>query len=43
VQSTPASRRFSWLTPGVPRTIAVNAVGAAVPGDWSNPASRFAG
>ncbi len=42
MQSTAASQRFNWLTPGVPYTIAVNAVGAADPSDWSNPASLFA-
>ena len=38
-QSTAASFTFSGLTPGVAYTIAANAVGAAGPGNWSNPAS----
>jgi hypothetical protein len=38
-QGTAASCTFSGLTPGVTYTIAVNAVGAAGPSNWSNPAS----
>jgi hypothetical protein len=41
-QSTAASYTFSGLTPGVSYTIACNAVGAAGPGNWSNPASQIA-
>jgi hypothetical protein len=41
-QSTAASYTFSGLTPGVSYTIAANAVGAAGPGNWSNPASQIA-
>jgi hypothetical protein len=41
-QSTAASFTFSGLTPGVSYTIAANAVGAAGPSNWSNPASLIA-
>ncbi len=41
-QSTAASFTFSGLTPGVSYTITANAVGAAGPGNWSNPASLIA-
>lgn len=41
-QSTAASFTFSGLTPGVSYTIAGNAVGAAGPSNWSNPASLIA-
>jgi len=41
-QSTAASYTFSGLTPGVAYTIACNAVGAAGPSNWSNPASQIA-
>ena len=41
-QSTKASYTFSGLTPGVPYAIAVNAVGAAGPGNWSGPVSQIA-
>jgi len=41
-QSTAASFAFSGLTPGVSYTITANAVGAAGPGNWSNPASLIA-
>jgi hypothetical protein len=41
-QSTAASFRFSGLTPGVSYTVTANAVGAAGPGNWSNPASLIA-
>jgi hypothetical protein len=41
-QSTAASYTFSGLTPGVAYTIAGNAVGAAGPSNWSNPASLIA-
>lgn len=41
-QSTAASYTFSGLTPGVSYTIACNAVGAAGPGNWSNPVSLIA-
>jgi hypothetical protein len=41
-QSTAASYTFSGLTPGVSYTIACNAVGAAGPSNWSNPASLIA-
>jgi hypothetical protein len=39
LQGTAAGCTFSGLTPGVNYTIAVNAVGAAGPSNWSNPAS----
>ena len=41
-QSTAASFTFSGLTPGVIYTVTVNAVGAAGPSNWSNPASQMA-
>jgi hypothetical protein len=41
-QSTAASFAFSGLTPGVSYTITANAVGAAGPSNWSNPASLIA-
>ena len=41
-QSTAASFTFSGLTPGVSYTITANAVGAAGPSNWSNPASLIA-
>jgi hypothetical protein len=41
-QTTAASCAFSGLTPGVSYTIMANAVGAAGPGNWSNPVSQFA-
>jgi hypothetical protein len=41
-QSTAASYAFMGLTPGVSYTITVNAVGAAGPSNWSNPASQIA-
>jgi hypothetical protein len=40
-QTTAASCTFSGLTPGMAYTIAVNAVGAAGPSNWSNPASQI--
>ena len=41
-QSTAASYTFGGLTPGVAYTIACNAVGAAGPSNWCNPASLIA-
>jgi fibronectin type III domain protein len=41
-QSTAASFTFNGLTPGVSYTITANAVGAAGPGNWSNPVSLIA-
>ena len=41
-QSTAASFTFSGLTPSVAYTIACNAVGAAGPSNWSNPATQIA-
>jgi hypothetical protein len=41
-QSTASNYTFSGLTPGVSHTIACNAVGAAGPSNWSNPASLIA-
>jgi hypothetical protein len=41
-QSTASSFTFSGLTPGVSYTITANAVGAAGPSNWSNPASQIA-
>jgi hypothetical protein len=41
IQGTAASCTFSGHTPGVIYSIALNAVGAAGPGNWSNPASQI--
>lgn len=41
-QTTAASTAFNGLTPGVVYFIQANAVGAAGPSDWSNPASQMA-
>jgi hypothetical protein len=41
-QSTASNYTFSGLTPGMSYTIACNAVGAAGPSNWSNPASKIA-
>jgi len=42
VQSTASKFTFSGLTPGATYTLTVNAVGAAGPSDWSNPANQMA-
>jgi hypothetical protein len=41
-QSTASSYAFNNLTPGLSYKIAVNAVGATGPSNWSNPVSQFA-
>ena len=41
-QTTAANQTFSGLTAGVSYTVEANAVGAAGPSDWSNPASLIA-
>ena len=41
-QTTAASNTFAGLTPGVTYNVEANAVGAAGPSDWSDPASQMA-
>lgn len=41
-QSTASYYTFTGLTPGVTYTVVANAVGAAGPSDWSNPATQMA-
>lgn len=41
-QSTASSITFTGLTPGVIYTVSANAMGAAGPSNWSNPASQMA-
>jgi len=41
-QSTASSYTFSGLTPGMSYSLAVNVVGAAGPGNWSQTASQMA-
>ena len=40
-QTTAASNTFTGLTPGVVYLVTVNAVGAAGPSDWSDPATQM--
>jgi hypothetical protein len=42
VQTTAASAIISGLTPGVSYNVEANAVGAAGPGDWTDPGNQFA-
>ena len=40
-QTTAARNTFTGLTPGVVYLVTVNAVGAAGPSDWSDPATQM--